>query len=135
MCYFVHFQWKLPMFLLLRENDISFSKRGSKEEVLSLFVIVDALSWKWFILLLTFSPWNIHRSGQYLNWDSKYASISILLFSKFKNFNILLSMVNFLFALGQTFNKCELNFKPLFVFTPRSLTSFDFKILSFPRFA
>ena len=51
----------------------------------------------YFIINLSFMKH--HTSEQYLNWDSKYALISTLLFSKVKNLNVLLSMVNFLLAL------------------------------------
>ena len=64
------------------------------QKVISFSKLSCRLSCRWFILLLTCLPWNIHRSGQYSNQDSSYVFISTLLFSKVKNLKILLRGIN-----------------------------------------
>ena len=113
------------------ENELSLSKRDTKEQVLSSWIILKALSWRHFILLLFCLLWNILTRRQYSNWDSKYHLTRTLLFSKIKYLNILQSMVSFILALLQIFNIYPLNFKSLFIFTPKSFTIFDSHILSF----
>ena len=61
--------------------ELSLPRNFWKDDDLSLYVILNALSCIQFILLLRLRLWNIQTNGQYPNCDSIKAFITILSFN------------------------------------------------------
>ena len=80
---FEHFsRFKVCILLWWIETELSFFNRSWNEDYLSPYVILNALSFKEYILLLRPLLWNIQTKGQYPNWDIIYAFITVFLFFK-----------------------------------------------------
>ena len=80
---FEHFsRFKVCILLWWIETELSFFNRSWNEDDLSPYVILKALSFKEYILLLRPLLWNIQTKGQYQNWDIIYAFITVFLFFK-----------------------------------------------------
>ena len=78
---FEHFsRFKVCILLWWIETELSFFNRSWNEDDLSPYVILKALSFKEYILLLRPLLWNIQTKGQYPNWDIIYAFITVFLF-------------------------------------------------------
>ena len=95
---------------------------SSNDVIVSLYTILGALSRSLFFLLLTCLPWNIRKSGQYLNYDSIKTLNRIHLFLNGRNLVTLVKALNFVLALEQILDAYLSNLTLLSNVIPRSLT-------------
>ena len=113
-------------------TELSFSSNFWKDDDLSLYVILNALSYIWFILLLRLRLWNIQTNGQDPNYDFVKAFI-IIVFNQCswkvqdKQERVLSSWHVFL----QRLLTSSWNFKSLSIVIPRSI-SFVFDSMEGP---
>ena len=106
----------------------SFLSKFSKDDWLSLYTILRALSCKWFIRFFYFLPQNIQTSEQYPNCDSMKYFIKVLRRSREMNLQILVKAFNFLPAYLHWFKTYSTKWKFLSVIIPNSF------VFCLPRF-
>ena len=93
-----------------------------KDDGLSLYVILNAISCIRFVLLLRLRLWNIQTNGQYPNCDSMKAFIIILFLSTFMKRARRTWALSFWHALSQRLLTCSSTSKSLSIVIPKSIS-------------
>ena len=109
-------------------TELSFWSKFWKDDDLSLYVILNAVSCIRFVLLLRPRLWNIQTNGQYPNCDSMKAFIIILFYQRSWKTN---KSIRFLTCFFTEILTCSSDFKSLSIVIPRSI-SFVFDSMEEP---
>ena len=122
---------RILIFLWCIVTELSFSSKFWKDDDLSLYVILNALSCIRFILLLRFRLWNIQTNRQYPNGDSVKAFIIIVFLSTIMKGARWTRALSFWHSFLQRLLACSSNFKSLSTVIPKSI-SFVFDSMEEP---